>query len=28
VKANYPSTALTGAARSWLINLSEGTIYN
>jgi hypothetical protein len=28
VKANYLPTALTSAARSWLINLPEGTIYN
>jgi hypothetical protein len=28
VKANYLSIILSGAARSWLINLTEGTIYN
>jgi hypothetical protein len=28
VKVNYMPTALIGAARSWIINLSEGTIYN
>jgi hypothetical protein len=28
VKANYLPTALTVVARSWLINLLEGTIYN
>jgi hypothetical protein len=28
VKANYLPMALTGMARSWLINLPEGTIYN
>jgi hypothetical protein len=27
VKANYLTTALAGAARSWLINLLEGSIY-
>jgi hypothetical protein len=27
VKANYLPTALSDAARSWLINLLEGTIY-
>jgi hypothetical protein len=27
VKANYLPMALSGAARSWLINLSEGSIY-
>jgi hypothetical protein len=26
VKANFLPTALTDAARSWLINLSEGSI--
>jgi hypothetical protein len=28
VKANYLPTTLSGAARSWLINLPEGSIYN
>jgi hypothetical protein len=28
VKANYLPTILTGAVRSWLINLPEGIIYN
>jgi hypothetical protein len=28
VKANYLLTALSGAARSWLINLPEGSIYS
>jgi hypothetical protein len=28
VKANYLPTTLIGAARSWLINLPEGSIYN
>jgi hypothetical protein len=28
VKDNYLSTVVCGAARSWLINLLEGTIYN
>jgi hypothetical protein len=28
VEANYLPTALTGVARSWFINLPEGTIYN
>jgi hypothetical protein len=28
VKANYMLTALSGAARSWFINLHEGMIYN
>jgi hypothetical protein len=28
VKANYLPTTLSGAARSWLINLLEGSIYN
>jgi hypothetical protein len=28
VKANYLLKALTGVARSWLINLLESTIYN
>jgi predicted ATP-binding protein involved in virulence len=28
VKANYLPTTLSGVARSWLIKLSEGTIYN
>jgi hypothetical protein len=28
VKANYMSTALSGAVRLWLINLSKGSIYN
>jgi hypothetical protein len=28
MKANYLPMALSSAARSWLINLSEGTIYN
>jgi hypothetical protein len=28
VKTNYLSTTLTGTTRLWLINLSEGTIYN
>jgi hypothetical protein len=28
VKANYLLTVLSGAARSWLINLPEGSIYN
>jgi hypothetical protein len=28
VKANYLPTTLFGAARSWLINLLEGSIYN
>jgi hypothetical protein len=28
IKANYLPMALSGAARSWPINLSEGTIYN
>jgi hypothetical protein len=27
VKANYLPTALSGAVRSWLINLPEGSIY-
>jgi hypothetical protein len=27
VKTNYLPTALAGAARSWLINLPEGSIY-
>jgi hypothetical protein len=27
VKANYLPTALAGTARSWLINLSKGSIY-
>jgi hypothetical protein len=27
VKANYLPTALSGTVRSWLINLSEGSIY-
>jgi hypothetical protein len=27
VKANYLPTALTGVIRSWLINLSEKSIY-
>jgi hypothetical protein len=27
VKTNYLPTALAGAARSWLINLLEGSIY-
>jgi hypothetical protein len=28
VKPSYLPTVLSGAARSWLINLHEGTIYN
>jgi hypothetical protein len=28
VKANYLSTTLSDATRSWLINLPEGAIYN
>jgi hypothetical protein len=28
VKTNYLPTTLIGVARSWLINLSEGKIYN
>jgi hypothetical protein len=28
VKANYLPTVLSGAARPWIINLPEGTIYN
>jgi hypothetical protein len=28
VKANYLPTALSDVARSWLINLPEGSIYN
>jgi hypothetical protein len=28
VKANYLSTSLSGMAKSWLINLLEGSIYN
>jgi hypothetical protein len=28
VKENYLSMALFGVARSWLINLPEGTVYN
>jgi hypothetical protein len=28
VKANYLPTAISGAVRSWLINLPKGTIYN
>jgi hypothetical protein len=28
VKANYLLTALSGATRSWLINLLKGSIYN
>jgi hypothetical protein len=28
VKANYLPTALSGVARSWLINLLKGSIYN
>jgi hypothetical protein len=28
VKANYLLTTLSDVARSWLINLPEGTIYN
>jgi hypothetical protein len=28
VKANYLPTALSIVARSWLINLAEGIIYN
>jgi hypothetical protein len=28
VNANYPPTILSSTARSWLINLPEGTIYN
>jgi hypothetical protein len=28
VKANYLSTALSGTARFWLVNLPEGTIHN
>jgi hypothetical protein len=28
VKANYLLTTLSSTARSWLINLLEGTIYN
>jgi hypothetical protein len=28
VKANYLLMALSGATRSWLINLFEGSIYN
>jgi hypothetical protein len=28
VKANYLPTTLTSMARSWLVNLPEGTIYN
>jgi hypothetical protein len=28
LKANYLPMALCGVARSWLINLIEGTIYN
>jgi hypothetical protein len=28
VKANYQLTTLSDAARSWLINLSEGTIHD
>jgi hypothetical protein len=27
VKANYLPTTLSGAARSWLINLPKGSIY-
>jgi hypothetical protein len=27
VKANYLPTALSGVAKSWLINLSKGSIY-
>jgi hypothetical protein len=28
VKTNYLSMALSSTARSWLVNLPEGTIYN
>jgi hypothetical protein len=28
VKANYLPMALSGVARSWLINMLEGSIYN
>jgi hypothetical protein len=28
VKANFLHTALSGAVRSWLINLSEGSIHS
>jgi hypothetical protein len=28
VKTNYLHTTLAGVARSWLINLPEGTVYN
>jgi hypothetical protein len=28
IKANYLPTTLSDAARSWLINLPEGSIYN